>query len=631
MPDRRWRLVGLQASATFDLSLAPDGTHTFEVRAIDRAGNVGAPSSSSYVLDRTSPAAPTITGTPTTPGAGLSPTWTFTGPVDAVLECSAAATGPWSACTSPRTRVLPPHAPDGPVALFVRARDAAGNASAAASSTYVLDRTAPATPAITAAPASPANRTSAAWSFTVEDEADAECSLDGAAWSGCAGGFVALFPAGTDGAHTFAVRAVDEAGNTSTAATGAYVLDTTPPSAPLVQGGPDGPSTDDTPAWSLSTEPGATLECRADDGGFAPCDGTVELDLRGAADGIHSLEVRATDGVGNTGPVTASAYLLDRAAPAAPAFVAVPTSPNRYRSPAWTFTAEAGATTDCRLDDGPAVPCDGELVADLEQADDGEHVLAVRARDAAGNTSAEVLGTYVLDTTAPARPVVTGPPALGKDPAPAWHIAVEADAGVECSVDDDGFEPCGAVLLTRLADGPHQIAVRAIDAAGNRSDVVMIDHVVDTVAPETPRVTHQPSAAAWSWGVAAPAGAGTECSVDGGPWTPCSGVVTAPAGNPSPRLEVRSVDPAGNRSTVVSAGPAPVPPPPVAGPQPVPQPVVPPVRRLAHAVGAGAPGPAGRRGGGAGGGRRPARRRPGGRGGRAGAGRWCSSRIAPRR
>ena len=64
---------------SYDLSLQPDGAYTFRVRATDAAGNTGADGTRTYTLDRTAPAAPTITGGPPADSSDDTPVYSFTG------------------------------------------------------------------------------------------------------------------------------------------------------------------------------------------------------------------------------------------------------------------------------------------------------------------------------------------------------------------------------------------------------------------------------------------------------------------------------------------------------------------------------------------------------------------------
>src|SRR3712207_2155629 len=72
---------------SYDLSSEPDGAYTFRVRAVDAAGNTGADATRAYTLDRTAPAAPTITSGPAADSTDDSPSYGFTAEVGAALEC----------------------------------------------------------------------------------------------------------------------------------------------------------------------------------------------------------------------------------------------------------------------------------------------------------------------------------------------------------------------------------------------------------------------------------------------------------------------------------------------------------------------------------------------------------------
>ena len=90
-----------------DLAGQPQGTYTFAVTASDSAGNTGPSAGSDYYLSVTGPNAPTITGTPVSPGTGRTPTWSFTSDPGTTTYCSlsdaAAVVQAPAACASPFT------------------------------------------------------------------------------------------------------------------------------------------------------------------------------------------------------------------------------------------------------------------------------------------------------------------------------------------------------------------------------------------------------------------------------------------------------------------------------------------------------------------------------------------------
>jgi hypothetical protein len=106
------------------------------------------------------------------------------------------------------------------------------------------------------------------------------------------GAWLATLQDVSDGSHMYAAVARDAAGNASSPATRTVRVDTTGP-AVTIEG--------DAGRYTLAvSEAGARLECRVDGGPWASCSGTVGYAL---GSGFHVLEARATDVLGNTGPV----------------------------------------------------------------------------------------------------------------------------------------------------------------------------------------------------------------------------------------------------------------------------------------------------------------------------------------
>ena len=103
---------------------------------------------------------------------------------------------------------------------------------------------------------------------------------------------------------------------------------------------------------------------------------------------------------------------------------------------------------------------------------DGNHTFRVRARDPAGNTTFAGV-SFTVDATPPETQIdsVTVNHARGKatvkfsgsDPPPATGAIT-----FECSLDGAAFAPCiSPTIYKGLATGLHNVAVRAVDAAGN--------------------------------------------------------------------------------------------------------------------------------------------------------------------
>src|SRR5205085_8827729 len=97
----------------------------------------------------------------------------------------------------------------------------------------------------------------------------------------------------------------------------------------------------------------------------------------------------------------------------------------------FTFSAEAGATTACKLS-GPGLAgafaaCTSPYAATLSNGD-GTYTFSVRATDAAGNTGPTTSVIYLLDTTAPSAPSVSGPATPGNNTSTTFTFTAEAGA-----------------------------------------------------------------------------------------------------------------------------------------------------------------------------------------------------------
>jgi hypothetical protein len=239
-----------------NLTAGDDGLYTFHVRATDAAGNVGAPATRGFTLDRAAPTQPVLTFEPPALGRNPLPTWAFTIEAGATARCSLDGSTP-AACSSPFAPDLTLH-PDGVHTFSVVAVDAAGNTSPAVVDTYELDRQAPGPPTITAPPASPGSDPTPTWGFELAtDAATATCSVDAGPFASCGTPVTADLSAAPDGVHTIAVRNADAAGNQSLAATATYDLDRSAPGSPVITS-PPSPSNDTSPVWGIAAEAGAS-------------------------------------------------------------------------------------------------------------------------------------------------------------------------------------------------------------------------------------------------------------------------------------------------------------------------------------------------------------------------------------
>lgn len=573
--------------AQLDLTGLPDGAYTLNVRAVDAAGNTGPAGTATYVLDTTAPAAPTYTLIPGSPSSDRAPVYAFAHESAATPACRITTPGGVVKdliCTSPLTIDLSGSV-DGSYQLAVTAKDVAGNSSAPAASTFVLDSSVPAAPRVVG-PATPGSTRTPSWKITAA--APTECRLlRGTStfkdWAPCTASYVADLFGQPDAVYALEVRVIGTTASTYSR----YRLDSVGPGAAVITA-PPSPSTSRRAVWSVaSAEVGATAECRTLVFGgvlsdWAPCAVSAEgslyaLDLTGLGDGTYSLAVRLTDGAGNVGSVATSDYVLDTSAPAAVGVVAPP-SPGNDTTPTWTINSTSGVVLECRISNGQQVlddfaPCAGSYTADLAGLPDGTYTLTVHALSAAGTPGPETTSLYVLDTTASAAPgTLSGPTGPSRDRAPSWTFVLASGSTATCKVTSNGVTyregPCTSPFtmdLSNAPDGSYTLTVRAIDTAGNIGEPATAGYILRTVPAPTPEFSQQPGSPSSTtdprWAFTTVRNVTAQCRLlyNAGTqedWTTCTSPMTVLlTGKPDGRytLQVRAVDVAGNTSSPISS------------------------------------------------------------------------------
>ena len=488
-----------------------DGSHTFQVKATDAAGNTGAAASYTWTIDTVAPVA-TITASPTNPSNSASPSFSFSSEAGATFTCALDGAA-FTSCSSPKSYAS---VADGSHTFQVKATDTAGNTGAIASFTWTVDTVAPTT-SITASPTNPSNNASPSFSFSSEAGATFTCALDGAAFAGCSS--PKSYASVADGSHTFQVKATDAAGNTGAAASYTWTIDTAAPTA-TITASPTNPSNNASPSFSFSSEAGATFTCALDGAAFAGC--SSPKSYTGVADGSHTFQVKATDAAGNTGAAASYTWTIDTVAPAA-TISASPTNPSNSAGPSFSFSSEAGATFTCALDGAAFASCSSPK--SYAGVADGSHTFQVKATDTAGNTGAAASYTWTIDTIAPAATITASPTNPSNSASPSFSFSSEAGASFQCALDST-FTSCGSPKsYSGLADGTHTFQVKATDAAGNTGAIASFTWTVDTVAPSasiTASPTNPSNSASPNFSFSSEAGASFTCALDGAAFASCS-------------------------------------------------------------------------------------------------------------
>ena len=261
-----------------------------------------------------------------------------------------------------------------------------------------------------------------------------------------------------------------------------HVFDRDVPPDTTITSGPSGLISDNTPTFGFSSsEAGSTFECKVDNGSFAPCSGPGDTHTTAVlADGPHDFQVRAIDSTSNTDPTPATRSFTVDTIPPDTTISSGPTGLTNDNDPSFSFSSEAGASLECRLDGpGAATGSFGSCTSPKAYANlaDGSYTFQVRATDQAANTDpTPATRSFTVDTTAPNTKITKKPKSKIKTKGKKAKVTVsfksEAGAKFKCQFDKANYKPCSSPYEVK-AKGKggkgmkHTISVRAIDVAGN--------------------------------------------------------------------------------------------------------------------------------------------------------------------
>jgi hypothetical protein len=381
----------------YQLVVSPSGTHDPTLTA-----------ARSFTVDTVAPTVE-ITSAPSSPTKQGSIQIDFTSPdAGATFECTHTAPGgtPESAgCTSPWTTDV---TADGDHVFSVVAIDAAGNRSAPASRTILVDRVAPDPPVITL----PAVNAVLGSSFVLEGTTAGGATtinlFDNGADIGTAqlfgGSWQRAFGEVKDGTHVYTATAVDAAGNTSAPSVARTVrVDTVAPTVTITSS-PQSRTNATSGTIGFTASEYATFTCWVNlphptgDPKPQTCDSPWTVPT--PDEGEYRIEVMATDAAGLQSDRVPVTVVVDRSAPAA-------VDPSQPDATTFTFApAESGGSFQCRLEgpsgDSDFAPCTSPRTYPGLAA--GDYRFTLRTLDAAGNHSDAPAKTFSVAATPEATP-----------------------------------------------------------------------------------------------------------------------------------------------------------------------------------------------------------------------------------
>jgi outer membrane protein OmpA-like peptidoglycan-associated protein len=448
--------AGNPANATLTVnpgSTVATGTYAFNIDGVDSDSSAPLFASEQVQVHVTNAAPATTLGTtPASVSNTAASSFAFSSNEgDATFECKL-DTGGWATCASPKSYT---GVTDGSHTFYVRATDAVLQTDASPDTyTWTVDTIAPAVPTIAKSPA--AFSSSSVFEFDTPAGGSTECRIDGGTWTACTSPLTVTGL--TDGAHTFAVRSYDPAGNRSSAASATWTLDTGAPAAPSIEQAPSAVAQVSTFAFTPTAD--ATAECQIDGGDWVAC--SSPFAPAGLADGSHTFGLRLADSAGNRSQPTTAAWTLDTTAPTAPAFTAGPVGASTSKSATFDWTSEPGASVECRVDGGAWAACAAPFP--LSGLAVGKHSFAVRQTDAAGNVGPAGSTGWTVGEEPTSTPPNAVQPVLGQD---ATVTVKGASASVGCQVDGGHLASCSVDVYAKIKSGDGDFGLSKTTASGS--------------------------------------------------------------------------------------------------------------------------------------------------------------------
>jgi hypothetical protein len=397
----------------------------------------------------------------------------------------------------------------------------------------------------------------ARFDLVADEPASLECRVDDAPWAPCdlsgRRGYESVTV--TDGLHRFEARATDDAGHVDpTPATWIWTHDSDPPET-WIDDGPTGVVLLPAIFVLRSDEPGVRYECTDHVIGqvgetWSPCESGVPFPVsRG------SVRARAIDAAGNVDESPASwRWFAERGSPTVEELSATGLGPDRTSlSRDVTIKFRIGSVSadstveECRLDGGLWQRCASPHR--MEGLSDGAHVFEARSTSRAGVVGPVSPFAFSVDTQRPTTYIFAKPRVRTLLRTARFEFGATRPATFTCHVDGVARPCTSPLVLDDLTVGQHTIRIRATGAGGWTEPLGPLDYIWNVVSDPNAPMTAQGRRAMRALAAAAPETlldtapashmrtntalfewdwldtddvVGSECTLDGAAWTPCS-------------------------------------------------------------------------------------------------------------
>ncbi len=497
------------SSGNFSLNLnqSLDGTYNYTFTQTDKAGNFSASTATSWIVDTTGPAAPTITNH-TSPYLSNANSVTLSGACE--INSSVQISGDYissTTCTTGTYIFTVTKLIDSSYNFTLNQTDLSGNTSTDTIFTWQRDTTAPSAPAISNPATSPFTSTGNL-SINGSCETGATVNLTGNSISSIicsAGTFNFTINKSSDATYNFSFTQTDPAGNTSSATAQQWVRDSSTPASPVITSPTTSPYTSNGSSLIISGTcvSGYTVEISGDATNSTTCSSNAfSFSANALSDATYNFNIVQKNLSGIYSAATTIAWIRDTVAPSAPTISSPLSNPYYSNGNSITMTGACENLASVHISGAASatITCSSNSYSvSLSKSSDGNYSYSVMQTDVAGNSSNSSTQTWVRDTLAPAIVTLTNP---GSNPFVSGDTNLSLTGGCETfgetvtlsSASGTSTTTCSAVntynfSISKSTDGTYNYSITQTDFAGNASSAFNFQWTRDTSIPFTPVIS----------------------------------------------------------------------------------------------------------------------------------------------
>ncbi|WP_413290149.1 Ig-like domain-containing protein [Bdellovibrio sp. HCB337] len=409
-------------SYSLTVSKSSDGNFNFSIAQTDLAGNLSATASFTWQRDTVAPAKVTVVTPGSNPYTSSDSNITIAGTCEngALVALSGAdtlsATCASSSYSFPVTKSV-----DGTYNYTLVQTDAAGNASANESFTWIRNSAIPNAPTIDSPSVAIyySNLSALTISGTCDTGNTVEMSGGSSATTSCVGSAYSFnVSKSTDGTYDFALKQKSASNIYSAAANVRWVRDTVAPIAPTVTTPSTNPKYSNGNSLTISgaCESGATVLLAGDATNSVACvSSSYSFTVNKAVDGNYHFLVTQKDAANNVSGAASANWIRDTIAPAALALTSPAANPFASGDTNITLSGscEVNAAIAMTGDASGSTTCSalGQFSLSLSKSVDATYNFTLVQTDLAGNASASMNFQWIRDTSVPFTPVIVTPAA----------------------------------------------------------------------------------------------------------------------------------------------------------------------------------------------------------------------------